>query len=170
MLFAAGCSQHRNAEPKANTSPNSAILDEVDQAKSWFHAKKVRPIWAKRLEKDETVQTIEGIENVRAGAYLCRGEAGDLWPQTEKNFLDRYEKTSDTDAEGWSKYLPRPDNQGVMAAQVNHPFTVHGKWAVLSGKAGDYIVKNYADRDMPNPDDVWIVDQRLFHSTYEAVK
>lgn len=151
------------------TSTNAGILGEVDKAQAWFHAKKVRPIWAKRLEKDQTVQTIEGTEKVEAGNYLCRGEAGDIWPQSAKNLDQRYQKTDQIDPDGWCKYVPHPDNQGVMAAQVQHPFAVHAKWGELSGKAGDYIVKNFADRDVPYPDDVWIVDQKLFHSTYEAV-
>ena len=56
-----------------------------------------------------------------------------------------------------------------MAAQVQHAFTVHAKWGVLSAKSGDYIVKNFIDRDVAYPDDVWIVDQKLFQATYQAV-
>lgn len=38
-----------------------------------------------------------------------------------------------------------------------------------AGKAGDYLVKNYTDRDVAYPPDVWIVDQTLFKATYQTV-
>jgi hypothetical protein len=173
FFLSAGCGTHAdtatNAMPSA-PSPNTAILDEMTQAHAWFHAKRVRPIWAKLLDKDQKVQTIEGTEEIKAGVYLCRGEAGEVWPQTALRLLDKYEKTDEVDAEGWRKYVPRADNQGVMAAQVKHAFTVHAKWGVLSGKAGDYIVKDFSNRDVAHPDDVWIVDQKLFQATYKAVE
>ncbi len=150
-------------------NPNQAILAEANQAAKWFHAKKTRPIWAKRLEAAQTVKTLEGEENVSAGHYLCRGEAGDIWPQTEKELTKRYSSTDEMDAEGWRKYQPNPDAAGVMAQQIDHPFEVHAKWGKLSGKKGDFLVKNYADREANNPEDVWIVDQKLFGQTYAKV-
>src|SRR5207253_896299 len=116
---------------------------------SWFHAKKVRPIWVRQLDKEETVKTIEGNEQVPAGHFLCRGEAGDIWPQTAKSLHEKYQPAQEVSADGWHKYIPRPDNQGVLAAKVPHAFVVHAKWGMLSGKAGDYVVKNFADRDVP---------------------
>jgi hypothetical protein len=160
----------RHEQKPGPTSPNAAILDEMDQAQAWFHAKKVRPIWARQLDKDETVKTIEGTEQVKAGDFLCRGEAGDVWPQSAKSLNEKYQSTGEAGADGWTKYAPRPDNQGVMAAQVPHGFVVQAKWGVLSGKPGDYLVKPFADRDVAHPDDVWIVDQKLFRETYRAVE
>ena len=31
------------------------------------------------------------------------------------------------------------------------------------------IVKNFEDRDVAHPYDVWVVDQKLFRATYKAV-
>jgi len=78
--------------------------------------------------------------------------------------------TDTVDAEGWRKYQPRPDAEGVMAAQVPHSFAVTATWGKLSGKAGDYVLKNFRDRAVAYPDDVWVVDQSLFRATYEAVQ
>lgn len=150
------------------TTPNGDLLREVNEAGSWLPARKTRPIWAKRLERAETVQTLEGPEQVPAGSYLCRGEAGDVWPQSEENLSAKYVATDEVDPEGWRKYMPRPDAEGVMAAQVDHPFEVEAEWGTLAGKAGDYLVKNRSDRDAPYPRDVWVVDQDLFRATYEA--
>ncbi|HEV3263497.1 MAG TPA: PGDYG domain-containing protein [Gemmataceae bacterium] len=169
LVTAAGCGHREEQTRKANTSPNADILDEMNQASAWFHAKKVRPIWVRKLGKGDTVKTIEGTERVKAGDFLCRGEAGDVWPQKAMSLNEKYQPTQEVNAGGWHKYVPRPDSQGVMAAQVQHAFTVHAKWGLLSGKAGDYMVKNFADQDVSYPDDVWIVDQKLFRATYEAV-
>jgi hypothetical protein len=165
-----GCRQREEGPGPKPASPNAEVLDEMGKAKTWFHAKRVRPIWARKVESDDTVKTIEGTEKVKAGDYVCRGEAGDVWPQTAKRLDEKYEKTAEVDAEGWTKYVPRADNQGVLAAAVPHAFSVRAPWGTLSGKAGDYIVKNFADREVAYPDDVWIVDQKLFHATYQKVE
>jgi hypothetical protein len=151
-------------------SPNKEILDEINRAQVWFHARKTRPIWARKVDLDQTVETLEGRESVKAGDYLCRGEAGDTWPQKAQSLEAKYVRTDIVTADGWRKYEPRPDAEGVMAAQVKHPFRVQAQWGQLTGKAGDYVVKNFRDREVAYPEDVWIVDQALFRATYEPVK
>jgi hypothetical protein len=159
-----------SSETVAAPSPNREFLDEINAAKSWFHAKKTRPIWARRLEQPERVKTLEGEEDVPAGNFLCRGEAGDIWPQTAERLEAKYLSTEEVTDDGWRRYLPHPDNTGVMAARVEHPFAITAKWGELKGKPGDYVVKNYDDRDAPFPEDVWIVDAALFQATYAAVE
>ena len=154
---------------KEPESANKTLLDEADAAKGWFHARKTRPIWAKQLEAAQTVKTLEGEEQVAAGNYLCKGEAGDIWPQSEKNLLTRYSATDEVVDDGWRKYQPRPDTQGVMATQIDHTFEVQATWGRLAGKPGDFLVKNFQDRETPYPADVWIVDHTLFRQTYESV-
>ena len=156
--------------PTMNVTANQALLDEANAAGNWFHAKKTRPIWAKRLDASQTVQTLEGEEQVAAGHYLCRGEAGDIWPQTEETLLKRYTATDEITDDGWREYQPHADAQGVMATPINHPFEVHATWGTLRGKAGDYLLKNYQDRETAYPADVWVVDRGLFEETYGAVK
>ena len=43
--------------------PTGHCLDEADAARGWFHAKKTHPIWARLLETDQTVTTLEGEES-----------------------------------------------------------------------------------------------------------
>ena len=166
VIFGYGCTT-QNGEPMV--VKNEAILREVQNSRLWFHAKKTRPIWVRLLEQEETVKTLEGDERVPAGNYLCRGEAGDIWPQSKDRLAAKYTLTGEVDEEGWRKCDPNPDASGVMAAQVPHPFQVEAKWGQLKGKHGDFIVKSYEDRDNENPDDVWIVDKGLFEATYERV-
>ena len=148
---------------------NKALLDEANAAGQWFHARKTRPIWARQLDAAQTVRTLEGEEQVAAGHYLCRGEAGDIWPQTEETLLKRYTATDEVTTDGWRKYQPHPDAQGVMATPIDHPFEVQATWGILSGKAGDFLLKNFQDRETAYPADVWLVDRRLFGETYQAV-
>jgi hypothetical protein len=155
---------------EAGPTENQELLDEANSARAWFHAKKTRPIWAKLLTSAQTVQTLEGEERVVAGNFLCRGEAGDIWPQTAAELEKKYSRTDDVPVDGWHKYQPRIDAQGVMATQVNHAFNVVATWGKLTGKSGDFLVKNFQDRDVPNPRDIWIVDQKLFGETYERVE
>ena len=175
LLFAVAFVVQSGCEEPAVTSTgtskvilNQQVLEEANAAAKWFHARKTRPIQAKRLESAQTVKTLEGEEQVEAGHYLCRGEAGDIWPQAEKDLTRRYTATGIVDADGWQKYQPNPDAEGVMATQIDHPFTVETSWGTLSGKPGDYLLKNWRDRDIVYPEDVWIVDQTLFQQTYEA--
>ncbi len=153
----------------SSSSPNASLLAEVNQAQLWFRARKTRPIWARLLTAPETVETLEGPESVPAGTYLCRGEAGDIWPQTAERLLAKYVATSTLSADGWQQYQPRPDAQGVWAAQITHPFTVHAAWGNLSGKPGDFLVRDFRDGATEYPADVWIVDAKLFAATYERV-
>ncbi|MEI8384272.1 MAG: hypothetical protein WCJ09_29465 [Planctomycetota bacterium] len=184
-VICAACNQTQEPSPKMSESasqkdaeatsskpadsPNKALLDEANAAGKWFHAKKTRPIWAKRLEAAQTVKTLEGEEQVAAGHFLCKGEAGDIWPQTEKDLNKRYTATDEVTTDGWGKYQPHPDAQGVMATPIDHPFEVQATWGQLTGKPRDFLVKNFQDRETAYPADVWIVDQILFRQTYESV-
>ncbi len=169
MMTVTGCRQPPAPQAPVAESANQSLLDEANAAGKWFHAKKTRPIWAKRLDAEQVVQTLEGEERVAAGHYLCKGEAGDLWPQTEQTLQERYVATDEVNAEGWRKYLPHPDAQGVLATPIEHPFEVQATWGRLTGKPGDFLVKKYQDRETTYPADVWIVDQTLFRQTYEPV-
>ncbi len=156
--------------PHMSATVNQALLDEANAAGKWVHAKKTRPIWARQVDAAQTVRTLEGEEQVAAGHFLCRGEAGDIWPQTEDTLLKRYTATDEVTIDGWRKYHPHPDAQGVMATPIDHPFEVHATCGTLRGKAGDYLLKNSQDRETPYPADVWVVDRALFGETYQAVR
>ncbi len=101
------------------------------------------------------------------GGESLKQAEGELWPQTAKNLESKYAPTDITESDGWRKFTPRPDGAGVGAAPINHNFTVQATWGELQGKPGDYLVKNATDRDVPYPDDVWIVRRSIFQATYE---
>ena len=128
----AGCTYNRN------------ILDEVNAAQMWFHAKKVRPIWVKKVQGQQTIEMLEGTTIARVGDYLCRGEVGEIWPQ-KATLNKKYSPTNDIDAD-WLKYLPQPDGNGVMASRINHSFQVRSTWGQLMGQPGDFLVKHFDDK------------------------
>jgi len=157
-----------STEPAPDAKSNQALLDEVNAAGKWFHAKKTRPIWVQEIKEATKVKTLEGEETVEPGHFLCKGEAGDIWPQKKADLEKKYVATEE-EKDGWRKYQPRPDAEGVMAAEVGHPFVVHAKWGELKGKGGDFLIKNHADKGTNYPADVWRVDQKLFEQTYERM-
>jgi len=159
----------KRKERGVSDSPNAKLLDEINLSNAWFRAKKTRPLWVRCSDQDVTVQTLEGRETARAGEYLCRGEVGDIWPQRAESLEAKYAATEIVDAGGWRKYLPRPDDEGVLAAEIDHAFAIESRWGSIQGKPGDYVVKHYRDKDVPYPEDVWIVDAGRFQATYQRV-
>jgi len=151
---------------------NKKLLEKLNKSNSWRHYKKIKPVWARRLKKSETVITLEGKITYNAGNFLCKGPSGDIWGQKEITFLDKYESApkSKPDTEGWLKFLPKRDAKGVMAASINHDFTVeHPVWGTFHGGKGDFLVKNFKDKEIKFPKDIWIVKQKIFKVTYSRV-
>ena len=176
MSAVLGCEQSDNGTKldakviENNVNPNKAILSESNLANSWFHAKKVKPLWAKEVTENGQIETLEGNEDFSIGDFICKGEAGDVWPQSAKSLIEKYQAEGEVNADGWRKYVPKKDAAGVMAIQIDHAFHVKTSWGDLQGKAGDYLLKNYSDRETEYPEDVWLVDQTIFNSTYELTK
>jgi hypothetical protein len=152
---------------------NLAIVQEVNRSGSWFAARKIVPVWARLVVTPETVVSREGELQAKPGDWVCRGVAGEYWVQAESTLRAKYGETGQVSRDGqgleWAEFSPLPESSGVMAAQVGHEFVVHSGWGVLSGKPGDYLLKKLSERDIEFPADVWVVDQALFQSTYQAV-
>ena len=54
--------------------------------------KKVRPVYAKKMDTDFEIATIKGILKGKAGDYLCRTHLGDIYPCDKKVFEESYEE------------------------------------------------------------------------------
>ena len=149
---------------------NNSLLTEVNERKLWHAYRKTKPLWAKLLTQAETIKTLEGELSYKAGDYLCRGESGDVWGQKAETLFAKYEPVDNANTADWMEFRPKPASSTVLAAQIEHEFTVdHPSWGLMQGKAGDYLVKNLADIETDFPADIWIVDQSIFKSTYERV-
>ncbi|MFM7924450.1 MAG: PGDYG domain-containing protein, partial [Planctomycetaceae bacterium] len=116
----------------------------------------------------ELLQTLEGPVQVHAGEYVCRGERGELWAQSEEALHQRYAATGEFDSGGWREYRPLPDSGGVLAIRLDRPFSVVLDRGVLRGKAGDYLLQDFAEGAGEDPRDLWIVDASIFAATYRV--
>jgi len=173
----------------------------IDTSKilTWSKASKTKPVKAKPLVTllvDKTVvnkflvATLEGNEPLGDGVVICIGKSGDVWQQTPKKLLQKYNVTS-IDNDGWMVCEPKPDNV-VNCIQVKnaltlsfaaeapdeamykaHDFYIHGLWGatvpgfgdnIQWGDNGDYVCQNQTDTS-----DVWIVKQKIFENTYKIL-
>jgi len=153
-------------------SNNTELLEQVNKSNSWLHYKKTKPLWARELKTSETVGTLEGKITYNAGDFLCKGPSEDMWGQKAESLYKKYVQAPDSkpDEEGWQKFLSKADAVGVMAVSIDHDFAVeHQVWGTFHGKAGSYLVKSYDYKDTEFPEDMWIVNQKIFESTYEKV-
>jgi hypothetical protein len=151
---------------------NMNLLNQANTSNLWLHYKKTKPVLAKELKASETIETHEGEITYNAGDYLCKGPSGDIWGQKADSLFKKYgpARGSKPDKDGWQEFLPKPEASGVMAAQIDHDFSVeHPSWGTFYGKAGGYLVKSYEDKDTEFPEDIWIVKKEIFESTYERV-
>lgn len=150
---------------------------------NWLVGKKTKSIKAKPLISvvvDNSVlskfllNTLEGREPLGDGAVLCVGESNDIWQQMPKKLLDKYSVTGLTN-DGWMICEPR----GINTVQV-HEITnedvnntseqcyIVCEWGevvddemIQRGSVGDFICKSRTD-----PNDVWIVERKIFNNTY----
>jgi hypothetical protein len=141
-------------------NPNGQFLPEISAR--MFETRKTKPIWAKRIEANTQVDTLEGKLNTKLGDYLCRGIVGEQWPQKQSKLLEKYVSSDEVDSEGWRRFDPKPDSAPVEAAQLATAFRVTAHWGELTGKANDFVVRSKTD-----PSDVWIVDKAIFEASYE---
>jgi hypothetical protein len=166
----------------------------------WKRATKTKPVKAKPLVNlliDKAVvnkflvNTLEGNEPLGDGVVICVGEAGDVWQQTPKKLLQKYNVTS-IDNDGWMVCEPRPDNSVKCFQVLNaltlpcavvppdegmykaHDFYIHGLWGTTDpdffgknvqwGDNGDYVCQSESDES-----DVWIVKKKIFENTYQIL-
>jgi len=146
--------------------PNYDLLEALNKRHAWVHVRKVAPLWAKLLDEDQQVETLEGVEDALAGDWLCKGVKNEIWPQKQTKLLSNFKQTNVTDGD-WIKFVPRTDTPGYLSAQVRKPFVVKTKWGTQTGKAGDYLLKSKVDEQDGFPEDVWVVDQEIFKQTYD---
>ncbi len=190
--------QHKGqgfAEPKkpgaaeGRTLSHDETLRWIAENRAWRLARKTRPIWARKVEREEVgkeFQTADHVkEKARAGVWLCAGVAGEPWFQTLERIEAKYEPDGqenktfefDSKARAYRKYKPKGTVRNWVA-QVKGPgiagFQVRPGYdpeRPLSSPAGGYVVKDdVADPYRDKPKDVWLVQQSLFESTYEIVR
>jgi hypothetical protein len=159
----------------------------ITEHRAWHMVRKTKPIWARPVETDEAgkeFQTVDQAkERAQPGAWLCVGSAGEPWFQSKERIDAKYRaegeerRQFDFDetqrtyhrfapqdvARNWAAQIVAPDVEGFYI-QPNYPTD-----GPLYSPAGGYVVKDYAeDPYRGDPNDVWLVQRKLFEDTYEA--
>jgi hypothetical protein len=126
---------------------------------------------ARKLEREvqvrfateaSTVQTNEGLVQVKPGDAVLTGLNGEHWRVSKARFPDKYRPAQSTTPGEDGAYVSLPNR--IFAVPMTAPFEVllaDGE-SKLTGRAGDWLV-DYGDGSLG------IVSQRVFATTYEIV-
>ena len=145
----------------------------------------MRPITKDEIGKEfDTADHVK--ETAQEGYVLCVGVVGEPWFQKLDRVTAKYEPAEevtkafkfDSRPTTYRLYQPKQEVRNWAAQVVNDPhvegFFIRPNYDVkhpLYSPAGGYVVKDYVDdpyKDKPN--DVWLVQQKLFESTYDVVE
>ncbi len=164
-----------------NTSnPNHKVLELTKNSDDdWNQYKKQGGVFAHHVERKTYIKSLEnrtGQETAKKGDWILMGIEKEQWVIDDKTFKKKYipgetnKKASDSEDREFTWYNVNPGS-AVAALRMHVPFKVMSSWSdePLHGKSGDYIVKNFADINNPDPKDVWLVDGKIFNKTYKKV-
>ncbi len=180
--------QHIEAPPEAKELTHEEALRWVADHRAWRRARKTKPISARVLDADEVgkeFQTADhAIEKGRPGFWLCAGVAGEPWFQALEKIESKYELAGeelktfafDPKPRTYRIFKPRSSTRN-WAAQVDGPaiagFFIRPNYDPahpLYAPRGGYVVRDDVDDPyQATPNDVWLVQQGLFESTYELI-
>ncbi len=188
-VLVCGCSDRSlsNGDTSMQLS-HEQTLDWIQQHRAWRLAKKVKPIWARAGQADEIgrpFQTADhATEVAQEGFWLCVGVVGEPWFQKLEKIEAKYDRAHqeskqfsfDQKSHVYQVFEPKGDVRN-WAAQVSGPqiegFYIRPNYDMqhpLYSPTGGYVVKNHvSDPYRDNPDEVWLVQQPLFESTYELL-
>lgn len=141
-------------------NPEGSLIPSV--VAGMQEARKTKPLWAKRVDTAQEITSLEAVQQLKPGDYLCRGVQNEYWPQSQKKLLGTYNPSGQIDKDGFERFDPKPDGKWVQVTAIDHPFRVVAAWGELKGKAGDYVVRSLEDTS-----DIWIVDRAIFEASYE---
>lgn len=189
VLSLCGCGSSDIPDQKETARlSHEQTLDWVDNHRAWRRAKKTKPIWARPVEADEVGQEFQtadhAVERAQDGYWLCVGVAGEPWFQKAEKIDAKYDLAGDENKQfgfddqphSYRFYEPK---EGILnwAAQV-HAEDIEGFYIKpgydmdhpLYSPSGGYVVKgDVPDPYQDDPNDVWLVQQPLFESTYELL-
>jgi hypothetical protein len=188
VAWSTGCSNGPGETLQARRLSHEETLRWIAEHRAWRPARKTRPIWARPLAADEVGKDFRtadhATETAREGYWLCVGAAGEPWFQKPEKVAAKYDRAGEESKQfafdEWPRtytiYRPRGDVLN-WAARVEGPgiegFFIRPAYDMqnpLYSPAGGYVVKDHvADPYRGGTDDVWLVQEALFQSTYELL-
>jgi hypothetical protein len=190
LLLTSGCSQapssQKQTQPAARELDHDGTLRWIADHKAWRLAKKTKPIWARPILDEEVgkeFQTADQAkERARQGFWLCVGVAEEPWFQSPEKVAGKYDLAGaedkrfafDAQARSYQIYRPKQGARSWAAQIVGADiagFSIKPNYdpsRPLHAPSGGYVVRDYvSDPYRANPADVWLVQQKLFESTYD---
>lgn len=184
LTIAAEVPQYQVAMTRRLT--HDETLRWIAERRAWKVARKTKPIWARPVSAEEVGKEFHtadhAVERATADHWLCVGVAGEPWFQKREKIESKYERSGsaqrkfsfDTTTHAYEQFTPRAGSRN-WAAQVDDPriegFYIQPNYptdAPLYSPRGGYVVKDHVDDPYSgDPNDVWLVQQGLFESTYE---
>ncbi len=151
------------------SNPNHKIL-KIAKKQGFKEAHKVVGLVARKIQRATKIKSLEGITIGKKGDWHCIGAGGEHWVQSENSLLSKYDHSGEhvtIKGKKWHRFEPKPNQPPVIASQIPHEFEVESSYGRLKGKAGDYLLMKSQDKYNRNPKNVWLVDKKIFHSTYK---
>jgi len=187
-LMAGGCSKQPDAAAPPKRLTHEETLQWVAEHHAWRLARKSKPMWVRPIAAGEVGREFHTADNAteiaRDGYWLCVGIVGEPWFQKPERVGSRYDKGAeevkqfgfDPEPRTYTVYRPRGDALN-WAARVEGPgiegFSIrpaYDRATSLYSPAGGYVVRDHVpDPYHGSPDDVWLVQEAIFESTYELL-
>lgn len=161
----------------------------IAEQRAWRLARKTKAIWARPVEAEEAGKEFQTADQAKEraapGAWLCVGSGGEPWFQSKERIDAKYRAEGEApqrfdfdetprtyyrfspcdDARNWAAQITAPDVEGFY---IQPNYSTDGP---LYAPAGGYVVKDCVeDPYAGDPNDVWLVQQALFDSTYEIAR
>ena len=170
------------------TLTHEQTLAWIAENRAWRRVRKTKPIWARPVAPEEVgreFQTADrAIEKAQIGYWLCVGIVEEPWFQAQEAIEDKYRPGEtierqfafDDAPRSYQQFTPRKSARN-WAAQIQGPqidgFEIIPTYDVdqpLYSPAGGYVVRSDAeDPYTAELDDVWLVQQKIFESTYDII-
>jgi hypothetical protein len=184
-----GCGRRETPKPEEPRKlTHEQTLEWINKNRAWQRAHKTKPMWARPLDQEELgkeFQTADlAVERAREGFWLCVGVAGEPWFQKPERIEAKFTRqadetkqfTFDSRTRTYGVYNPKESLKNWVA-QVRGPgiagFFIKPNYDMehpLYSPAGGYVVKDdVADPYRDKANDVWLVQEGIFESTYELL-
>jgi hypothetical protein len=151
------------AEPLFRSTARRGYSTEVSTYPGRVLARKLaREVQVQFASQAGSIQTPEGVVQVRPGDGIVTGTAGERWRVSRSHFPEKYRAVPPTVEGQDGKYVSLPNS--IMAVPMTGAFEVLLADGVsrLRGQPGDWLV-DYGDGSLG------IVAQPIFATTYEVI-
>lgn len=189
MMFFVGCGSDKKDNGNNNVEVNNTemfTLDDINKEDFKPTSKVVYTIEGKTVSKSEAVTNVlEGADYVAEAEVdvILRGTIDELWVTPIEKVLKTYVKEDGSELtvedfivdkfiklqtkagkETFAAFVPVDKQVEINTAWgdvliANRPEVEHG--------AGDYIVCDADENGQPNFEDVWVVNGKVFETTYD---